>query len=71
MDYQIELVARAFYDAEHEGYSWDCEGETLKREFRGYARNAINLLQEDIGVLVMALQRASDEEHPEKARAAA
>jgi hypothetical protein len=71
MDYQIELVARAFYDAEHEGLSWDCESEAIKKEFRGYARNAINLLQDDIGVLVMALQRAADEERPEKARAAA
>jgi hypothetical protein len=70
MDYQVELVARAFYDAEHEEHSWDCECEALKQEFRGYARNAINLLQEDIGVLVMALQRASDEERPERARAA-
>jgi hypothetical protein len=71
MNYQVELVARAFYDAEHEDSSWDGESESLKQEFRGYARNAINLLHEDIGVLLLALQRASDEERPEGSRAAA
>jgi hypothetical protein len=71
MDYQVELVARAFYDAEHEGSSWDCESEVLRREFRGYARNAIDLLDDDIGVLVLALQRAADEERSQGAKAAA
>jgi hypothetical protein len=71
MNYQVELVARAFYDAEHEGSSWDGESESLKQEFRGYARNAIDLLSEDIGVLLMALERASAEERPTGARVAA
>ncbi len=70
MDYRIELVARAFYDAEYEGFSWDHEPEILKRQFREYARNAINLLDEDIGVLLLALEQATDERLGE-ARAAA
>lgn len=60
MDYRIELVARAFYDAEYEGFSWNHEPEILKRQFREYARNAINLLDEDIGVLLLALEQATD-----------
>ncbi|MEE1612208.1 hypothetical protein [Microvirga sp. CF3016] len=71
MNYQVELVARAFYDAEHEDCLWDGEAEVIKQEFREYARNAINLLHEDIGVLLMALERAAAEEHPERSRAAA
>jgi hypothetical protein len=71
MDYQVELVARAFYDAEHEDCSWDSEAEHVRGEFREYARNAIDLLHEDIGVLLQALQEASAEDHPEKSRAAA
>jgi hypothetical protein len=70
MDYRIELVARAFYDAEYEGFSWDNEPEILKRQFREYARNAINLLNEDIGVLLLALEQATDE-RPGETRAAA
>jgi hypothetical protein len=71
MDYQVELVARAFFEAEHEDCSWDSEAEGTREEFREYARNAIHLLHEDIGVLIMALQRASAEEHPDRSRAAA
>lgn len=40
---QIEHVARAFYDAEGNGYSWDNEPEILKDEFRQYALTAIAL----------------------------
>ena len=63
MDYQVELVARAFHDAEHGARSWDHEPETLRKQFREFARNAINLLNEDIGVLLLALEQstASDE----------
>ena len=38
---QVEHVARAFYDAEDDGNSWDGEPEILKQEFRLYARDAI------------------------------
>ncbi|MBB4038503.1 hypothetical protein GGR34_000132 [Microvirga flocculans] len=71
MDYQVELVARAFYDAENEDGSWDGEAESTRQEFRGYARNAIALLHDDIGVLLLALERAAAEENPERERAAA
>ena len=70
MDYRIELVARAFYDAEHDASSWDHEPAILKRQFREYARNAINLLNEDIGVLLLALEQSTGE-RPGEARAAA
>ncbi|WP_230530614.1 hypothetical protein [Microvirga roseola] len=55
MDYRVELVARAFYDAEEDGYSWDCEPEILREEFRRLARNAIALMGDEIGVLVLEL----------------
>jgi hypothetical protein len=71
MDYQVELVARAFYDAEYEDCLWDGEAEFIKQEYREYARNAINLLHDDIGVLLLALERATADEHPERSRAAA
>jgi hypothetical protein len=71
MDYQVELVARAFYEAEHEDISWDGEAELVREEFREYARNAIDLLHDDIGVLLLALQRATADDHPERSRAAA
>jgi hypothetical protein len=71
MDYQVELVARAFFEAEHEDFSWDAEAELVREEFRQYARNAIGLLEEDIGVLLLALQRATAQEHPGRSMAAA
>jgi hypothetical protein len=70
MDFQIELVARAFFEAEHEDLSWDGEAELVRDEFREYARNAINLLQDDIGGL-LALQQSAAEELPERSRVAA
>ena len=71
MDYQVELVARAFYDAEFEDCLWDGETENVRQEYREYARNAIKLLDDDIGVLLMALETAAAEERPERSRAAA
>lgn len=56
MDYQIEIVARAFYDAENGGRSWDSEPETIRHEFRTYARNVIALMGDEIGVLLLELQ---------------
>ncbi|WP_201831102.1 hypothetical protein [Microvirga zambiensis] len=71
MNYQIELVARAFYDAEYDDGLWDFEAEYIKNEYREYARNAIDLLHEDIGVLLVALEGAVAEERPGRSRAAA
>jgi hypothetical protein len=71
MNYQIELVARAFYDAEYDDGLWEFEAEYIKQEYREYARNAIDLLHEDIGVLLVALEGAAAEERPGRSRAAA
>jgi hypothetical protein len=46
MDFDVEFVARAFYDAEDDACMWDDEPEILKDEFRMYARKAIALLDE-------------------------
>jgi riboflavin synthase len=58
MDYTIEFVARAIHEAEQGACRWDDESAIRKERFREYARNAINLLDEDIGVLLFALQQA-------------
>ncbi len=70
MDYQIELVARAFYDVEYEDGVWEFEADYIKQEFRDYASNAIDLLHEDIGVLLMALEGAAAEGYRGRPRAA-
>ena len=61
MDYTIELVAQAIHDAEGAACRWDDEPAIRKERFREYARNAIKLLDEDIGVLLFALQQARAE----------
>ena len=71
MDYKVELVARAFHDAEKEEPQWDDLPAVRKEEFREFARNAINLLNEDIGVLLLALETASAEERMEGTRLSA
>jgi hypothetical protein len=58
MDYMVELVAQAFHDAEQQAFEWDNEPAPRKARFREYARNAINLLDEDIGVLLLALEES-------------
>jgi hypothetical protein len=62
MDCKVELVARAFHEAEHDGCVWDNESASRKERFREYARNAIKLLDEDIGVLLLALEEATAEQ---------
>jgi hypothetical protein len=62
MDYKVELVAQAFYEAEQDAHLWGNEPAAIKKQFREFARNAINLLSEDIGVLLLALENASAEE---------
>ncbi|QRM35650.1 hypothetical protein [Microvirga sp. VF16] len=55
MGYQIEHVARAFYDNVHDGKVWDNELDIIKEEFRLWARDAIALLhQREDGSLVEA-----------------
>lgn len=55
MDYKVELVAQTLHQAEHRGH-WDNQPAIHKERFREYARNAIRLLDEDIGVLLLALE---------------
>ncbi len=58
MDYKIELVAQTLHQAE-QGSTWDNETASRKERFREYARNAIKLLGNDIGVLLLALEKCS------------
>ncbi|WP_262296547.1 hypothetical protein [Microvirga sesbaniae] len=71
MNYTIELVAQAIHEAEQTTSRWDDEPAIRKERFREYARNAIDLLGEDIGVLVLALTEATAEAHLGSSRAAA
>ncbi len=71
MDYRIELVARAFHDAEDETCALDHEPEAVRAQFRDFARNAINLLNEDIGVLLLALEQSSAGENAREPRVVA
>jgi hypothetical protein len=71
MDYKVELVAQAFYEADPVASLWDNEPAVRKEEFREFARNAINLLNDDIGVLLLALEDASAEERVKGTRLAA
>ena len=44
MEGEIEAVAYALYSAEDNAQVWACEPETVKDEFREYARAALALL---------------------------
>ena len=56
MDYTVELVAQAIHEAERAAWRWDDEATVRKERFREYARNAITLLDDDIGVLLLAMK---------------
>jgi hypothetical protein len=71
MDYTVELVAQAIHEAEQAACRWDDEPTFRKQCFREYARNAIRLLGEDVGVLLLALNDAAAEARLGNARAAA
>jgi hypothetical protein len=71
MDYKVEPVARAFHEAEQETPLWDDLPALRKEEFREFARNAINLLNEDIGVLLLALEQSTADEGMKGARLSA
>jgi hypothetical protein len=62
MDDKVELVAQAIHQVEHSGCLWVNEPVTCQDRFRGYARNAIDLLKDDISVLLGALERCSGKE---------
>ena len=71
MDYKVELVARAFFEAEQDAVLWDTLPAVRKDQLREFARNAINLLNEDIGVLLLALEQSAAGERVMGARLAA
>jgi hypothetical protein len=71
MDYKVELVARAFHEAEPEAGLWDNLPAVRKEQLREFARNAINLLNEDIGVLLLALEQSTADERVKGMRLAA
>jgi hypothetical protein len=71
MQNNVELVARAIHKAEHQELPWDGEPSACQERFRGYARNALNLLGEDIGVLLLALEEATAGKRMTPPRAAA
>lgn len=58
-DHTVELVARAIYEAEQHARSWDNGSVRSRERSREYARNAIRLLNDDIGVLLFALNEAA------------
>jgi hypothetical protein len=60
-DHTVELVARAIYEAEQHAHLWEEGSAKSKERFREYARNAIRLLNDDIGVLLFALNEAASE----------
>ena len=61
-DHTVELVARAIYEAEQHARSWDSGSARNRERSREYARNAIKLLNDDIGVLLSALNEAAAEQ---------
>ncbi len=62
MDHKLELVAQAFYEADTEASLWDNEPAVCKEQFREFARNVINLVNEDVGVILPASENAPAEE---------
>jgi len=63
MTRRIEFVAQAIHDAEPNAFAWDAEPAFNRERYREYARNAIKLLGEDIGVLLFSLGEAAAEQH--------
>jgi hypothetical protein len=62
MEHRIELVAEAIHETARTGCLWANEPTIRKERCREYARNAVNLLDDDIGVLLLALKEAAAEE---------
>jgi hypothetical protein len=56
---RIELVAQAIHEAQQPACSWGAEPAIRREHFRQCARNAIKLLDKDIGVLLLALREAT------------
>ena len=62
MNYEVELVAQAFYEAAPGACLWDNEPAVCKEQFREFARNVTNLVNEDVGVFLPASENAPAEE---------
>ena len=62
VEHRIELVARAIHETARTGCLWANEPTIRKERFREYARDAVTLLDDDIGVLLLALKEAAAEE---------
>jgi hypothetical protein len=58
-DYKVELVARALYEAEQDTIPWDTLPTVRRSQLREFARNAIHLLDDDIGILLLALEQST------------
>ena len=63
MKRRIEFVAQAIHDAEPSALPGTREPAFDRERYREYARNAIKLLGEDIGVLLFSLGEAAAEQH--------
>ena len=61
IEQRVELVAQAIQEALQRACSWDAETAARREHLRECARNAIKLLDEDIGVLPLALKEATAE----------
>ncbi len=59
MDHTTELVAEAIHKADHQELPWHGQPVAHKERYREYARIAINVFGEDIGVVVLALEDAT------------
>jgi len=70
MDYKVELVAQAFYEADPGACLWDNEPAVCKEQFREFARNVIHLVNEDIGVLRPTSENGSAQERVRNMREA-
>jgi phage terminase Nu1 subunit (DNA packaging protein) len=70
MNYKVELVAQAIYEAKQSARLWDNEPAICKERFRHYAHNSIDLLKEDIGVLLQALEESRTRERHGRLRMA-
>lgn len=62
MEHRVELVAQTIHEAAQPDCLWVNEPAIRKERFREYARNAVNLLDDDIGVLLLALKEAAADE---------
>jgi hypothetical protein len=71
IEHRVELVARAIHEAQQRACLWDAETADRREHFRECARNAVKLLEEDIGALLLALREAKIDQRVRDPSAAA